>query len=135
MSIHTPHEIPQAEQDFALAQLRDWHYSPKQALAQLRFAHSGLVRMRQTRVELEAALAQVTPEFVDDFLNAHPRAHNMIIYRCRKHEVQLRGLRHGQLSVHWIDNPRLVGQGIGWGLFQAAIEDSRVEAAASRAAA
>jgi hypothetical protein len=105
------------------------------AMAQLRYVWPGLMRRRQVRHDVEIALAQVDEQFVRDFREAHPRARHAIIYRVGRHELQVRDLHRedGDLSVHWVDHPRLVGAGIAWGEFALAIAQQRYEAERARA--
>jgi hypothetical protein len=96
-----------------------------QAMAQLRFVWPGLMRRHLVKAQVREALEQVDAAFVESFRQEHPHARHAIIYRVGKHEVQLRDLHSGDLSVHWVDHPRLVGSGIAWGKFSFDIEQAR----------
>jgi hypothetical protein len=101
------------------------NFSARSAYNQLRFVWPGLVRRRAVAEGLADALAQVDAQFVEDFRAAHSRARHATIFTVGRHEVQLRDLHSGDLSVHWVDHPRLVGSGIAFGRFAMDIELAR----------
>ncbi|WP_217925067.1 hypothetical protein [Miltoncostaea oceani] len=97
-------------------------FSPRAALAQLRFVWPGLVARNEAM--LREALEQVDETFIAGMLAEHPRADSCAIARVGKHEVVLRGLSRRAPTAYWVEG-RLLGTYHAHGRFAEAITQMR----------
>lgn len=100
-------------------------FSVALAMAQLKRQWPGIMSRHIVKSQVRQALEQIDDQFLQDFRDDHPRGRHAIIYRVGQHEVQLRDLHRGDLSVHWVDHPKLLGQGIARGIFAMDIAQQR----------
>lgn len=97
-------------------------FSPRAAVAQLRFVWPGVVQRNLATVE--ASLAQVDEAFVTRFLEAHPRGDACAIARCGRHEIVLRGISRGEPVAYWVEG-RLLGRYRAFGIFADELTEAR----------